>query len=345
MQSVLELHDPYFAFWRIRYGSIFFCGCIGIILVSVRLWNRYGVVLAGALTFFFLTTFFREPLRWLWKTSFEDILFCIAVSLCGLILILVAWRRGTSAPREPTYIALTICLLLWTALSRGAVRYDFFIGLPLAFFTAELIQVFAEDISKIPYLQRWQPPFRIRIGAILIILSLLMFYPPAGGHATHTLLNAEHLRQKIPKDNKVTEMFHWMKAEMSATAVVAANWSYGSMLNVLGGVNTIIDQDHYIPHWISLYTQHVYNATTPREILEFLKTYGVTHLMLTESELNHASIRQHFSDNAFIPIYPTDNISEAPVKIWEIHYPDDIQSNPEYLKTGIPEIDSHFSRE
>ena len=90
MQSVSELHDPYFAFWGLRYGSIFFCGCIGLILVSIRLWNRYGIVLAVALTVFCLTTFFRDPLRWLWETSFEDVQFYIAVSLSGLMLILVA---------------------------------------------------------------------------------------------------------------------------------------------------------------------------------------------------------------------------------------------------------------
>ena len=260
------------------------------------------------------------------------------------MLILVAWRRGTSAPRELTYIALTICFLFWVSLSRGAVRYDFFIGLPLAFFAAEFIQVFADDISKIPYLQRWQSAFRIRTGATVIILSLLLFYPPVGGHATRALFNAEHLRQEIPKDNRLAETFHWMEAEMSDTAVVAANWSYGSMLNVLGGVKTITDQDHYIPHWISLYTQYVYQAATPREILEFLKTYGVTHLMLTQSELSHSLIRQHLSEDVFIPIYPTDNISEAPVKVWEIHYPHDIQPNPKYIKTGIPEIDAHLPR-
>ncbi len=30
------------------------------------------------------------------------------------------------------------------------------------------------------------------------------------------------------------------------------------------------------------------------------------------------------------------------VEIWEIRYPSDIQSNPKYLETGIPEIDAHF---
>jgi len=43
---------------------------------------------------------------------------------------------------------------------------------------------------------------------------------------------------------------------------------------------------------------------------------------------------------AFVPVYPTDDDPNAEVKIWETHYPPDIQSNPKYLKTGVPEIDN-----
>ena len=38
----------------------------------------------------------------------------------------------------------------------------------------------------------------------------------------------------------------------------------------------------------------------------------------------------------------TENFENARVKVWEIHYPPDIQADPKYLRTGIPEIDAQL---
>ena len=123
-----------------------------------------------------------------------------------------------------------------------------------------------------------------------------------------------------------------MKTELPNTAVVAARWGFGSQLNVLGGVKTVIDQDHYIQHWIHLYNTHVRDATGAREALEFLKTHGATHLMLTQRQPPEVFLQGELSE-AFVPVYPMDNFTEAGVKVWEIYYPPDIQSNPKYLAT------------
>ena len=42
----------------------------------------------------------------------------------------------------------------------------------------------------------------------------------------------------------------------------------------------------------------------------------------------------------FVPVYPPDRAAAADVKIWEIYYPPDIQTDVKYLKTGFPEIDA-----
>lgn len=76
-----------------------------------------------------------------------------------------------------------------------------------------------------------------------------------------------------------------MQAQLSTTACVAASWGNGSQLNVLGGVKTIIDQDHYIQHWIHLLYRHVFCAQSNAEALEFLKTHKATHLMLSIQDL------------------------------------------------------------
>ena len=44
--------------------------------------------------------------------------------------------------------------------------------------------------------------------------------------------------------------------------------------------------------------------------------------------------------DVFVPVYPVDeNASVSDVKVWEIRYPPDIQTDPKYLKTGFPHID------
>ena len=73
-----------------------------------------------------------------------------------------------------------------------------------------------------------------------------------------------------------------MNETLPKESVIAANWDYGTQLNVLGGVNTVVDSDHFLPHWIYLYYRHVFSAQDAREALEFLKTHKATHLMLTE---------------------------------------------------------------
>ncbi|MCG9134249.1 hypothetical protein J5I95_21520 [Candidatus Poribacteria bacterium] len=221
-------------------------------------------------------------------------------------------------------------------------------------------------------------------------------------------------------------------------------------------MKTIIDQDHYIQHWIHLFYRHVFSAQSNAEALEFLKTHEATHLMLSAQELfqgtniyssigsdahgdrefkltplqmnayengtpflatvgkdtpftlidiNHnagndtlitataklknggtvkipytvfigetrirpqkltgvemggillmfneqrqfrggyyvppigwksLAVRLFFhgeSPNVFVPVYPMDGNVTADVKVWEIHYPPDIQPNPKYLAT------------
>ena len=45
---------------------------------------------------------------------------------------------------------------------------------------------------------------------------------------------------------------------------------------------------------------------------------------------------------AFVPVYPVQSEVPPEIKIWEIHYPPDIQINPKYLATGVSEIDGEL---
>lgn len=115
------------------------------------------------------------------------------------------------------------------------------------------------------------------------------------------------------------------------------------MLNVLGGVKTIIDQDHYIQRWIHNYQQHVKKGEHTQDALEFLKTHHATHLLMTQEHLPPA-VKNGQLSGVFVPLYPQERFEKSLVKVWEIHYPHAIKNDPKYLKTGIPEIDAHFFR-
>lgn len=340
MQTVDELNAPDYGYWVFRYGSLFFLGSLGVMSVSIRLWKNRGTILAVFVFLFTLATFFQARLETRIGTTQCDFLFFASLGCIFLILLFIAWRQPESPAHELVYVAMAIWFLLWVALSREAKRYDFFIGLPIAFFTAELIcrigVLITEKLKNVQFrssdFRKWLPLSVIKIGIAVFIVAVLMYWKPAGEHAERSVFAATEMRQATPGNTAVAKAFVWMKAELFPTAVVAARWDYGSQLNVLGGVKTIIDQDHYIQHWIHLYNEHIRDATNARETLEFLKTHEATHLMLTQQQPPEVFLQNELSE-AFIPIYPTENFTESEVKVWRIDYPSDIQSNPKYLAT------------
>lgn len=330
MQTVTELSVPPFGYWTFRYGGIFILGSIGLIFASKRHWEQTCMLVP--ITLFIGTTFFREPLeKLLWGTSHGTFFFWIALTCTGIAFLISAWQQTTHEKSHLTYVALLAWFLFWVALSRDAKRYDFFIGVPLAFFTAEIIHFFSNVLSRKVKQSGRRKILKTSIASAL--LAGILFFPPLGSHATRAIFAATLMRKATPTTT-VTKALHWMKTELPHTAVVAAHWRYGSQLNVLGGVKTIIDQDHYLQHWIHLYNQHVHEPREARETFEFLKTHGVTHIMLTEKDPKNSFLRRQKSD-AFVPVYPTGNFTTAPVKVWKIHYPPDIQPKPKYLETGF----------
>jgi len=233
---------------------------------------------------FTLTTFFEGKLEGHLGATFCNILFFASIAYIVIGFLLIAWRRNTPPKHEHCYVAVAAWFLFWVALARDAVRYDFFIGVPIAFFAATLIQ-FLSDALSTKLNARRVPRQLLKAGITVASLIVLMCWTPAGAHAKRTLFAARHMRQAMPGHTKIEKTFRWMKAQLPGPAVVAASWSYGSQLNVLGGVRTVTDQDHFIQHWIHLYYRHVYCAQSDAEALEFLKTHRATHLMLTAEDV------------------------------------------------------------
>ena len=340
MQAMTELRNPQFGYWVFRYGGVFIIGSMGLIVASKRHYEQ--TYLLVPLVLFIATTFFREPLeKHLWDASHGTFFFTIAVACTGIGFLLSTWLEKSNAPRRMTVVAFTAWFVFWVALSRDAKRYDFFIGVPLAFFTAELIHLFSNVLPCKVKRSGLQRVLNLCIASLL--LAAILFLPPLGAHATRAIYAAARMRSSTPVTD-VTNALHDMKTQIPNTAIVAAHWGYGSQLNVLGGVKTITDQDTYLQNWILLYHQHVHNAAAEREALEYLKTHGATHLMLTKKDPHNSFLYRELSE-VFVPVYPEKNFSDAPVKIWAIAYPADIQTDVKYLETGFPEIDQDLQRQ
>ena len=340
MQNIGELKETSIKSLKFRYGSVFILGGLGAIIAVLRLWKKQGIVLATPLTFFAVTAFYSSILDPLWGATTSNRLFGVAIASCIIGCVVLAWHQQHTDFYDRTYIAFTMWLLFWTALARNSNRYDFFIGMSIAFFTADLIRFLADFYGN--QVKKRVPQLLLKTSIILTMLTLILFWEPVGGHAKRALYASPKIRIAIPGRGSVADTFFWMKYNLPPTAVVAANWSNGSQLNVLARVKTIVDQDHYIPHWIHLYNQHIYAATSEYEALEFLKSHNATHLMFLRGMESPGSFLHKGPSEAFMPVYPTEKFTSAKIKVWEIHYPSDIQTDPKYLKTGFPEIDEEL---
>ena len=317
MQTVTELEDSVDDYWYFRYGGVFLLGSLGIIGGCARVWGKKGIMLAIILALITFSTFFRVSFSYLLlfvirlfadgvenavplsrHLSFTvcEYLFNIALPLTGIAALGIACTREKPIKNELVYIAMSVWFLLWVGLATDAKRYDFFVGISFAFFAAIAIYSISNYINeKLKAGDILRPV--LKTGVTVAMLAVLMFFEYPGspesdfltkrGFFTPTKLRGAIPGQNSPQGIAMGNALKWMKAKLpeAENAVIAVDWSYGSILNVLGGVKTITDQDHYIQHWIHLYSRHVFCAQSEVEALEFLKTHGVTHWMLIESDI------------------------------------------------------------
>ncbi len=341
MQAMTELRSPHFGYWVFRYGGVFILGSIGLIVASKRYYNQTSLIIPFVL--FVATTFFREPLqKHIWSASHGIFFFSIALICIGIGFLISAWKpQKSKEPRLMSIVAFMAWFIFWVALSRDAKRYDFFIGVPLAFFAAEMITFFSNTLSR--SVKQHRQRAALKTGVAIVLLAGILFLPSLGAHAKRSIYAATRMR-KVTPITAVKNALHYMKTTLPNTAIVAAHWGYGSQLNVIGSVKTIIDQDTYLQNWILLYNRHVHNATSENEALAYLKTHGATHIMLTGKDPSRSFLHGDLSD-AFLPIYPKKGFNNASIKVWKLHYPPDIKTDLKYLKTGFSEIDAALELE
>lgn len=306
MSIIGELQNPNFDYWKTLYGSTFVFGSFGVILTflrmsatteaekhSTRKRYRYRILTTLPLVLFILTTFFREPLDKVAGEETGNLLFYTSLGGTLVILLLTAWRRQIPDKNENFSVAMTAWFVVWLALTRDAARYNFFFCLSTAFFTATFIEFFANTASeKLRASKYTSDAFRekflhtpLKTGIVVGTLALILFWGTIGGYAKHIIPAGRENHIVFPTDTAVARAYRWMKTTLPSDSIVAANFDHGTLMNALGGVKTIIDQDHYLQHWIHLYNRHVFGALSGHEALEFLKTHHATHLLLSEEDV------------------------------------------------------------
>ena len=315
MKSVSELSDPSFIYWVGRYGGMFILGTIGIIAAARHHWKWNALSLSIGLVLLSATTFLRHSLNEWIGPHWCDYFFFASVPLTAIgIAIMIAQEQRICHNKRALLITIAqeqrIChnkrallitlvwFLIWVSFTRNGVRYGFFLGTPLAIGTVVLLKHIAtfRDANQTPIrlFGRILHPKLVTFALTIGVLTLLLFWGPVGGYARGTMQMAAS-RDAIPGHNNILQTYKWIKNELpNDKTIMAAHWGYGNQLNVHANVKTIIDSDHYLPHWIHLYFRHVYCAQSEREALYFLKTHEATHLMITSVELVPNAIQNSF---------------------------------------------------
>ena len=372
MQSIGELAAPHFEYWVHRYGSVFLTGSLGMSLMPVFRWGRLGGPLSVALGVFCGCVFYRHQMAVVCGEVLATGVFGCAVVSILLTFLHLAWKLSVFETVDPrieqvdppdtpfirgvntfcrldvlTSLAMLAWGVFWLALARDAKRYDFFIGVPLAYFTAMLIRDVARRVCRTLHDSKWTTPAlheklnRWLVNetsvAAVVFIGVLMWGPIDGGHIFRAHAAAAHMRQATPGTGTLAEAYAWMKAHLPENAVVAAEWSYGTHLNVLGGVRTVTGPDHYLPYWIQLYHHHVEQAENEQELLTFLFSHEATHVMMTTEKQPEDTLLRGSLSAAFVPVYPSTDFETAAVRVWELDYPPEIHPDPKYLETGIRE--------
>ena len=344
MEMVEELQTPHDSFWYGRYGHVLLIASLCMSVGCIRIWGKKAIPLAALLAFFTTATFLRQYLYHVLSPVLCEYLFYGAVVFTPIAALGIAVLRTEDVTHELTYVAFAFWLGLWVGLTRDALRYDFFIGVPLSVFAALGIQHCSILITK--YIHQ-RTPKRVfdRIHTLtkpaitLAAIALLLFFELPGNNMP-ALAQRGHQTRISPevvfpgKNTPFANACHWIQEHLSEDSVIAAPWTYGHMLNVLGGVKTVIDPDHFILHRIQLYEKHVSNATTEREALEFLKTHNVTHLLLTEEDVLFTAAEKQNAAPNMMPLIPHTQIGTP-------HY----RMRPAFKNSAISfvEIDFHHT--
>lgn len=318
--TIQELESPPDSFWYGRYGYVILITSITLVIGTLRIWRYKAIPIAVTLAGITTATFLRQYLYRLITPTVCEYLFYATIAFIPIAALGIAATRKQKVKHELIYIALATWAILWTALARDAIRYDFFIGVPIAFFAALGIQHFTTYTSKIiaentrkEWMQHPTVNASIKTAIIIATIAIIFFWEPPGNPNAKTLMKRSDSVKIQPenvfpgRNTPIANACQWIREHLSEDNVMAAPWSYGHILNTLGGIKTIIDPDHFILNRIQHYQENVLNTTSEKEALQFLKTHHVTHLLLTENNVFYVARQRNKNQTNTVPL-----ISRAP---------------------------------
>ncbi len=132
---------------------------------------------------------------------------------------------------------------------------------------------------------------------LLFLICLTSLLPPIGGYVQLSIKAASEFGPVSPLSWRTA--LDWMRGNLPSSSVVAAEWTFGSHINALSHKATVVDEDHFIPYWIYLMDRHVFLAQTEVEALQFLKTHGATHIVLTERDFFQLPATSYLGSNEY----------------------------------------------
>jgi len=232
---------------------------------------------------------------------------------------------------ESLFVTTALAVLCWEAYI--LLRPKFPLGIIIVIIiTGLLVGVTLRHLLRRPGVYRLLRC--LGLGAFLgFLICLTSLVATIGGFAKVSLEISKSLHPVISSSHPSwKESLDWMKDNLPQDAVIAAEWDYGSHINVLANRATIIDEDHYIPYWIYLFSRHVLCAQTEMEALEFLKTRGTTHLVIGGGDI------QKFHKHSYLGADEKLDRHVVPVFLAQISEKD---NPPEvhFLLTGHPNVD------
>ena len=212
---------------------------------------------------------FVQLLRWIARdTNFSKLFFSVIFVLLGWefvameadIITFLAKFAGVST-NYTVSLAITIC---WTVICMGFAFWQ---------------------IYKKSRFRHWGTQCLMLTGVVTGVVFLVGFSPVRQLPSYARVSFTQASRDYTFITTAMHRAFEWMETHIPQSGVIAASWEYGSFLNLHANRATIIDEEQ-IPYWVHLMNRHVMLGQTEEEALEFLKTHGATHLLITQRDIN-----------------------------------------------------------
>ena len=301
MENVGELRDPSTHFWHRNYSLLFAIFSVGVLLSFHRLASSLNlspwVMLASfeclLITIFFAKFPYRSPQHFLSIPDYLYILALLQFSAIAVGLHIYNCWKGTvlNTKIEFNHLFLIVWFIVTLFATRGAVRFNFYFS-PVAIACASYALV-----RCLQWLVKWSRQFlkrlspqkrQVRIaGWLLVIVIFFISVGGLGAMIGDFAKRSYHLGKSIGPlvSREQKRAFQWMSEKLPQDAVVAAWWDYGSEINVLAKRATIVDEDFYIFDRIYQMAKYVFVGRSQNEALQFLKSFGVTHLLMCGADL------------------------------------------------------------